>query len=81
MKKYKIAIELLHTWQIREEMEIDVEAETDEEAIEDAKQTADEDSDPDPYNCEDEDYIINFIKIISIDDGSRCKKTQDLFGG
>lgn len=81
MKRFTVAVTLVHTFVSEELYEVEVDAETEEEAIELAEMEAEEDCDASTFGSELESTSVSESEVVSfIDMGPpRCQKTIDLF--
>lgn len=83
MNKYKVRVQLMHTFTGHEVYEAEVEAENDEDAKSMAQEEALSDCDCSTYDTELEASEAYDIEILSCEDAEkpRCTKTPDMFGG
>lgn len=81
MERFKINVQLTHKFEYTEDLEIEVDADTAEEARKLARAKAFEDSDPEPYDAEHESTRIDKLEIVDRAKIAipRCDKTSDMF--
>lgn len=84
MNKYYIEVYLYHEWSSMEDVEVEVEAETKEEALKLAELKARELSEPDYMDATLTDTSLSGLKVrscIAIQNPPKCPDTVDMFEG